>query len=167
MCGLSFSGKTTLARRISEATRSTVVSYDELYEHAPRDPAITGVEEWRLVTRLVHEQTRARLAAGESVIVDNLNEDMIDRDQLRAIASEQGVEAIVVYVDTPLEVISQRRRRNDLHRERGFTSDEQFEFVSSKFEPPSPNERSIRFRAEDDIDQWLEELQREMEIGSR
>jgi hypothetical protein len=84
MSGLSFSGKTTLARRISEATGSAIVSYDELYAHAPRDEAITGLEEWRLIVGLVHEQARARLAAGESVVVDNLNEDVIDLDSVQS-----------------------------------------------------------------------------------
>jgi predicted kinase len=160
MCGLSFSGKTTLARRISEATGSAIVSYDELYAHAPRDEAITGLEEWRLIVGLVHEQTRARLAAGESVVVDNLNEDVIDRDQLRAIADEQGATTIVVFVDTPLDEIDVRRRCNEASGERGYTSDEQFAFVLAKFEPPSSGERTIRYTGGEDIDIWLEELQR-------
>src|SRR4051794_16076632 len=106
MCGLSFSGKTTLARRISQATGGTIVSYDHLYATAPRDESISGLDEWYLVMGLVHEHAKARLAAGSSVIIDNLNEDLVDRDQLRAIASEHGAETIVVHVDTPLEVIA-------------------------------------------------------------
>lgn len=160
MCGLSFSGKTALARRISAATGSIVVSYDELYATAPRDESITGLDEWYLVMGLVHERARAELASGGSVIVDNLNEDLIDRDQLRAIGHEHGAETIVVYVDTPLEVISLRRRLNERDRERGFTSDEEFAFVLSRFEAPCPPERSIRFGPEDDIEVWLDELQR-------
>jgi predicted kinase len=160
MCGLSFSGKTTLARRISEATGSAIVSYDDLYAHAPRDEAITGLEEWRLIVGLVHENTRTRLAAGESVVVDNLNEGVIDRDQLRAIAAEQGATTIVVFVDTPLDETDARRRRNEVSGERGYTSDEQFAFVLAQFEPPGPGERTIRYVGDEDIEVWLDELQR-------
>jgi predicted kinase len=70
MSGLSFSGKTTLARRISEATGAPIVSYDELFATAERDPSVTGLDEWYLITDLVHDQARAHLEAGRSVIVD-------------------------------------------------------------------------------------------------
>ena len=109
---------------------------------------------------LVHEQARARLAAGESVAIDNPNEDVVDRDQLRAIAEEQGATTIVVFVDTPLDEIDARRRRNEVSGERGYTSDEQFAFVLARFERPGPGERTIRYRGGEDIDAWLDELQR-------
>ena len=159
MSGLSFSGKTVLAAEISAATGAAIVSYDDLYGTVERDPALTGIEEWRLIVSLVHAEARRHLQDGDSVIVDNLNEDMIDRDQLRAIAAECGAETIIVHVEAPLELIRERRRRNDLSRERGTTSDEQFEFVRSKFEPPGPPERVIRYQAGEDLGRWLVALQ--------
>jgi hypothetical protein len=90
LCGLSFSGKTTLARRIADATGSAIVAYDELYATVERDSAITGLDEWYLIRGVLHEQARAHLAAGRSVVVDNLNEEVVDRAAFRAIADEQG-----------------------------------------------------------------------------
>jgi predicted kinase len=156
MCGLSFSGKTTLATRLAAATGAAFVSYDELYATAERD--LTGLEEWRYIVGLVHERTRAELSAGRSVVVDNLNEDRVDRAELRAIADELGVETIVVHVDAPLEVIEERRRRNAEIRVRGHTSDEMFEFVRARFETPEPPERVVRYRDGEDVDEWLARL---------
>jgi predicted kinase len=158
MSGLSFSGKTTLARKISEATGAPIVSYDGLFATAERDPSVSGLDEWYLVTGLVDDRARAHLAAGRSVIVDTLNEDRIDRDRLRAIAAEQGTEAIVVHVDAPRGLIEERRRENEFTGARGTTKDENFEFVLSRFEPPCPAEWSIRYQAGDDIEQWLRRL---------
>jgi predicted kinase len=122
--------------------------------------AITGLDEWYLIRGVLHEQARAHLAAGRSVVVDNLNEEVVDRAAFRAIADEQGAETIVVHVDAPLDVIAERRRRNDREPARGTTSDEEFAFVLSRFEPPTPSERWIRYSAGDDVGDWLDELQR-------
>ena len=165
MCGLSFSGKTTLARRIGEATGSAVVSYDELYATVERDPSVTGLDEWYLVVGLVHEHARAHLAAGRSVVVDSLNEEVVDRDRLRAVAAAEGAEALVVHVEASLETIAERRRRNDATRERGTTSDENFRFVLSRFEAPGPWERHVRFGPEDDVEEWVRELRERVFAG--
>ena len=158
MSGLSFSGKTTLARKISDATGAPIVSYDELFATTEREASVSGLDEWYLITGLVDDHARAHLAAGRSVIVDSLNEDRIDRDRLRAIAADQGAEAIVVHVDVPLRLIEARRRDNDVTGARGTTEDDNFEFVLSRFEPPARPERSIRYRAGDDVDEWLRRL---------
>lgn len=158
MCGLSFSGKTTLARRIAEVTGSVIVSYDALYATIERDPSLDGLEEWRLIVGRMHEDARTHLSAGRSVVVDNLNEEVIDRDPLREIAQKCGADAIVVYVDAPLGLIQERRLRNEALRERGSTRDDNFQFVLSRLQPPSPDERSITYRPDDDLDEWLREL---------
>ena len=158
MCGLSFSGKTTLARAIAESTGSAFVSYDELWETAERDPALTGLDEWRFVVGLVHEGARRELREGRSVVVDNLNEERVDRDLLRAIADEEGADTVVVHVETPLDVIERRRRENAKSGARGHTGTEQFEFVRARFEPPARPERFVRYRHGEDVGAWLARL---------
>jgi predicted kinase len=152
MCGLSFSGKTTLARRISQATGAVIVSYDRLFTEVDRGPEITGLDEWYMIVALVQQETRRHLASGQSVIVDNLNEDVVDRDQLRAIANEEGALSLVVYVDAPLDVIADRHRRNEVTMQRGLTTDDEFRFVLSRFQPPAEPEDYVRFVAGEDVD---------------
>ena len=159
MCGLSFSGKTTLARAIANATESVIVSYDELYA-TRRDPAVTGLDEWYQLIALMDDEVRGHLAAGRSVVVDNLNEDLVDRDRLRGVAEESGADAVVVFVDTPPEVAVTRLRANERTKERGATTERHFEFVRSKLEPPGPPERCVAFRPGDDLDAWLRALPR-------
>jgi predicted kinase len=158
MCGLSFSGKTTVARAIGKATGAPIVSYDELYATVPRDASLTGLDEWWLITDLVCERAREHLAAGRTVIVDNLNEERVDRDRLRAAAAKEGTEVLVVHVETPPDEIARRREENERARTRGTTSDEQFEFVRSRFEPPAEPERVIRFGSGDNLESWLDRL---------
>jgi predicted kinase len=158
MCGLSFSGKTRLARAIGEATGAPIVSYDELYMTVERDRSITGMDEWWLITDLVGERAGEHLTAGRSVIVDNLNETRVDRDRLRDVAAQAGAEVLVVHVEAPAEEIARRRAENDASGTRGTTSDEQFEFVRSRFEDPAAPERVVRYRFGDDLEQWLREL---------
>jgi predicted kinase len=92
------------------------------------------------------------------VIVDPLNEDRVDRDRLREIAEECGADAIVVHVDAPLGLIARRRRENELTAARGTTDDANFAFVLSRFEPPGPDERSIPYRAGEDVEDWLRQF---------
>jgi predicted kinase len=152
LSGLSFSGKSTLAAELGRTTGAAIVSYDELFVSLPRPAGIEGLAEWQLLVDEVHERARAELAAGRSVIVDTLNEDLVDRDELRAIADEHGAETVVVYLDTPLDVIAERRRQNEESGERGTTRDDNFAFVLAKFEPPRPHERAIRVTPGDGID---------------
>jgi predicted kinase len=159
MCGLSFSGKTTLARAISEETGAPIVSYDELWATVPRDPLLSGVDEWQFVFDLMCTRAGEHLAAGRSVIVDNLNEDTIDRGRLRDVAESNGAEVLVVHVEVPLDVIADRRAANDLARARGTTSDEMFEFVRSRFESPAEPECVFRYEWGDDLEAWLRRLQ--------
>ena len=158
MCGLSFAGKTTLARRIAASTASAVVSYDELYASVERDAVLTGLHEWEFIVSCMDDAVRAELAAERSVVVDNLNEDLVDRDRLRAIADDFGAKTIVIHVQAPLELIGERRRTNDATSARGTTSDEQFEFVRSKFEAPGPPECVVSYQAGDALEPWLAAL---------
>jgi thymidylate kinase len=87
-----------------------------------------------------------------------LSWDRVDRWWLRDVADECGASAVVVHVDTPIEVCDERRRRNEETKARGRTTRESFEFVRGRFEAPSSDERSIVVRPDDDLEPWLERL---------
>jgi hypothetical protein len=52
-----------LAGKISERTGAAIVSYDELFATAEREPSVSGLDEWYLIMGLVHEHARAHLGA--------------------------------------------------------------------------------------------------------
>ena len=154
MCGLSFSGKTTLAKQIAERTGAAYVAYDHLWGAAipPLEPPLPGWDDWLLVRKLARTCVAELLRAGRSVVYDDLNLEREDRADFRRVARAGGAECVVVYLETPIEVVLERRALNDRERARGETTLEKLRFDAAKLEPPGARERTVVVRPEDDLD---------------
>jgi predicted kinase len=134
MCGLPFSGKSYTGKKIAELTGAEFLSYDILWQ-AIKD--FTGVDlGWEELSAEAHKRIKKVLESGNSIVYDTLNDTVHNRDVLRNIAKECKSEAFVVYMDTPLEIISQRRKENLINKERHSVADTNFRDAQQRFEPP-------------------------------
>lgn len=149
LCGLPFSGKSTLARRLAAGTGAIRLSYDELWQEQKGETGRSlGFEE---LSDLAHKRLRAALAAGKSAIYDTLNDTRDGRDRLRALAVEQGAHAFVIYLDTPPEVLAQRRQRCAETGERHSVPSDALRTAAARFEAPESDDDTIVFPPEGDI----------------
>lgn len=159
ICGLPYSGKTTLSKRIanSEWTRSERISFDDLYQEKKSSlgKGSSKVTEWEYITRIAQGRIKHALKNHMSVVYDNTNDRYNQRVTLRSIAEKSGASVKVVYVDTPLEVVKKRREDNKVSKERHDVSQDNFDNAIKGFQPPTPDEHAIVYKIDKDIESWL------------
>jgi predicted kinase len=148
MCGLPFSGKSVLAEALSRELRIRLLSYDHgIYPvHSRSAPAGSSVAgEYDFVQAIARREIGAILASGESLIYDDLLLQRDDRRKLAAVAETHWAGLVLVYLDTPLPVIEERRAANSRARARARTSipEASMRLGISLLEPPQDAERAI------------------------
>jgi predicted kinase len=154
MCGLGFSGKSVLARTLSQELGLRVLCYDtEIYEVHRRLvlPGSSVAAGYDFVQDIAREQIAVILAAGQSLIYDDLLLEHDDRRKLAAVARDHRAELVLVYLDTPLPVINQRRAENTGAGTRADMSEAKLRLDASLLEPPGRTERAIYVRPADPV----------------
>lgn len=145
LCGLPASGKTTLARRLEQERVAVRFTLDEwmlsVFDLAPSDaaygPRASRVKEliWRMVERV--------LALGHDVVLDWSHWSVGAREEARRRAAALGADAVVHYIDVPLEVVEQRLAERNMTAPAGvhlLDLDDVRRFARDLFEPPTPAE---------------------------
>jgi predicted kinase len=152
MCGLSFSGKTTLARKIVERLQCAYISLDNI--NAER--GLWGgdgipIEEWERTHALARERLATWMATGK----DDVNNLRWLRDRWRAAARSNCYRTVVIYLNIPHTELAARRRANQVTAERqGITEAVWAEHVSV-FDPPGADEHVFRYGLTEDAESWV------------
>jgi len=144
MCGLPFAGKSVLAGTLSRELRIRLLSYDlDLYPVYSRlVPTGSSVAaEYDFVQDIARREIGAILASGESLIYDDLLLARDDRRKLAAVAEAYWANHVLVYLDTPLSVIDERRAANS--RTRTSVPEAKMRLDISLLEPPEDAERAV------------------------
>jgi predicted kinase len=144
MCGLPFSGKSVLAGALSRELRIRLLSYDaQIYPvHSRLAPAGSSVAaEYDFVQDIARREIAAILASGESLIYDDLLLEREHRRKLAAVAKAHWTDFVLVYLDTPVPIIDQRREANS--RRRVSVPEAKMRRDISLLEPPEEAERAI------------------------
>ena len=157
MCGYPFSGKSTLALRISESLGMAMVAVDDLHvrhDDAPEAEAI-GDRDWLRAYRAAYRDTECHLSEGESVIFDSVGYTRKDRDRLRRIAGRHDANALIVWLDVAANDARRRLVRNRVQRKRANVPIANFLQIVSRFEAPTGNEATVIYRSTDDPGEWI------------
>jgi predicted kinase len=146
MCGLSFAGKTVLAAALSRELRIRLLSYDsEIYpvysRLAPAGSSTSARNDF--LEDIARREIGAILADGESLIYDDLLLERDDRRKLAAVAEAHWADLVLVYLDTPVSVIDERRAANSRTRARISVPEARTRLDSLILEPPEDAERAI------------------------
>jgi predicted kinase len=145
MCGLPYSGKSTIAQRLAEESNLPIVSVDEIRESMGfywNEHEASG-DDWKRIFQAVDRGITDHLNAGQSVIYDSANQDKASRQKYATLAQSLGSEARIVFVDTPLEIIEQRRAANVVSGERHHIPDRFYQAALDSFEPPTSDEHVL------------------------
>ena len=157
MCGLSFSGKSVLARAMGSHLRAETSALDEIDRERglPFGGEGIPVEAWEETHEIALRRLGERMPAGRDLIVDDTNCYRWLRDRFRTVAFRYGYRTTVVYLDLPLDTISTRMAENERTEERAGMKDAVFERLRTTFEPPEEDEETLIFREVDDVEHWL------------
>ncbi len=169
LCGVPFSGKSRLARQLSDELKLKIVSYDnDIYAvHKHEVPAGTSpAKEYEAVQAIAREYLSGLLSSGESIIYDDLCLERDDRSKLQRMAKEHGANYVLVFLDTPEPVIQQRRTANLATTTRGHISDEKLRLDLSLLEKPGPDEDAIVVTPETSVEEVVGEIRRRLGQGS-
>jgi predicted kinase len=156
MCGLAFSGKSTIARRVAVAVDAELISYDAINAARGFDggKAIADAE-WEKTSMMAAGSARQALANGRGVVVDDTFSHRFLRDRFRTVAQVVNVPFVLLFVDTPLDVIEARIAENARSKARGHIEPEVFAHHRERFQFPGKDEAPVRLSDAADLDRWL------------
>lgn len=156
LCGLPFSGKSTLAKFLTKHLGLTLIDLDEINSKLGIgiDKPVTE-NEWKKTYQISYEELEKSLEAGKSVIYDATNFTNKQRDKLRSIAKKYYVQTKVIWVNPPKKEVIKRWQENRLNKNRKDVSDEDFAEVLDNFENPTKEENMLTFDQTKSIEEWV------------
>ena len=159
MCGLAFSGKSTLARKIAEHMGAKIIAFDKVWVEKGKDQPISkDAAGWKFIRGVAQDEITKALNEGNSVVYDDNNVRFEHREELREIAKKYGVKDVVVYLNTPMELIRERESVNKSTGERHDVDPMNFQKVVDQLEPPKPEENCFEFKPNTDLNDFLNKL---------
>lgn len=160
MCGLGFSGKSTLAKKIAEYKNIELVSQDAIYFEKEKelDPNLTSDEEWELIWNISIDRIIEKLKEGKSVVYDSTNTKKEHRDRFRKIALENEAKVVVVYLQTPDKLLIERQMKNKETKERHDVKQEYLDQARRELEIPTEDENLFLFTPETNFEEWIKKL---------
>lgn len=160
LCGIPFSGKTTLAKRLVEKLGYTRIDLDEV-KFDIFNPQILDSQidqsGWDQIYQEMYRRIKQSLTNGKTVVHDTGNFTKYERDLVKKIADELGVETMTIFVEIPKEEAFKRLLENRKTKSRFDVSDVDFESTVKEMEPPTEGERHLVFHWIDGVDQWIQE----------
>jgi predicted kinase len=159
MCGIAFSGKTTVARQLVQALGCGYVSLDEINaERGLHGGEGIAVGEWERTHGIALERISALMARGADVVLDDTNCFRWLRDRYTQFACENGYAAELVYVEASLKDVRARMAQNKVTATRPAVESDVFERHVREFESPQADEVATVLRNSDDVSRWIESI---------
>ncbi|HUY85106.1 MAG TPA: ATP-binding protein [Candidatus Dormibacteraeota bacterium] len=143
--GYPGAGKTTVSKFIAKATGATHLWADLERHKLFESPTHTEEESLQLYNRL-NKQAEDLLATGRSVVYDTNFNFYSDRQKMRDIAARRGAEAVLIWINVPKEA-AKKRAVNVRDSRNGYMismTEEEFETIAAKLEPPKEDEKFIK-----------------------
>lgn len=156
MSGLPYSGKTYLAKKISEKTNVTLIAYDAIWEEMNKK--LDTWLSWDQVTKIAHQRINEALSQEKSVVYDNLGDTRWYRDELKELAEKNNADAQIIFLDIPQSVRLARYEENHLNPSRHHVSKKRFNRSSDEYESPVRDENPIIIRSESEYENLLTSL---------
>lgn len=160
LCGIPFSGKTTLATQLVKQFGFTRIDLDEikfeLYGADKKDSEM-GTRDWNYAYEEMYKRLNLGLKAGKTVIHDTGNFTKKERSEVRQIADRLGIKTITIFMDTPPDVARERLVKNRNTNQRFDVGEKDFESTVADMEPPSADENPILFHHNESIETWIKE----------
>ena len=148
LCGLPFSGKTTLAKELESKLDAVRVNSSEI-KTSLFGTDIIDHRGWEKVYTQVYTDIKTALENGKTVIYDNGNFAKYERGIVKNIADKLEVETTTIFVSIPKEIAQQRAKENNL-------PDQDFQDILLELELPDASEKHLVFSYNEDITKWMD-----------
>jgi predicted kinase len=164
LCGEAFSGKSTMAKKITEVYGTKIIGRDEIYFSIEKLLALENTPDgdddnlWKNLWPMVLQGTKNQLLLGNSVVVDDNCLYLKQREELRSIAKEIGAKSILIYLNIPTEVLRERKIENEISEIRHDVPLAWLEEDSQNFERPTEGEEPINYRPSDTLEDFIKQL---------
>lgn len=160
LCGLPFSGKTLLAKKLADKLGFLRIDLDdikfELLGEMVKDESVSPAE-WDRVYQEMYKRIEEALSLGKTVVHDTGNFTKHERALVKDIGDRLGLEVKTIYMDIPEEIAKQRWLNNKLTKDRFDISEKSFEEAVAEMEPPTEEENVIVYDGKTDIDEWIKQ----------
>jgi predicted kinase len=148
LCGLPCSGKTTFAGRLAEEKGAVLFSLDQLILALFReeDNFETHHKYVQRIANTFFPIVQDLLCKGCSVVLDFPGHTKLERNRMRQIATQVGVDIHLYHLQADLEIITKRiqHRNSELKNGEYFIPDWLLGMIIRKFEPPDDSENPIK-----------------------
>lgn len=152
MCGLPYSGKTTLRKSLIAKLDCDYISIDEIMtNHNMWRKGHPTKEDWGMASFEALEKLKNELNYKNTIIFDQANLTYDERQSLRNIASSCNASVFLVLLDISLAEIKNRRNENLKTNKRGHVTDEPFNFALEMYEKPKKDEQPIIYSGINDL----------------
>jgi predicted kinase len=137
LCGLPYSGKSSLAAALAHDGYRVISLTDINHERGLgwNGDAVPG-SEWMESHHVALNRLRALIAMGQSVVWDDTNYAAWIRDPIFEAVESAGGEPVIVFVDTPVEVVRARAEAAEIQGDPERFPHDDFERVLREFERP-------------------------------
>jgi len=158
LCGLAFSGKSTLAKAMVNYLKCAYISLDDINKERGLGFGGDGitVAEWEKTHHIAIGILDNLMQLEQDIILDDTNCFRWLRDRFREVAKKHSYETKVIYLDVPLDEIRLRMQRNEQTKERYGIKQEIFTELVQNFQPPEADENILLFKHNYRIKDWLE-----------
>lgn len=134
LCGLPFSGKSTLGKEVSEKFGYELISFDAVWQNSYAENKDITYDAVLIDCR---KQIANALAEGSTVVFDNTNAKAEHREDLKTIAEYMRMKTEVVYLKVSLDEIKKRRAKSLIDKSHHEVSDENFNTIVEHWEEPA------------------------------
>lgn len=160
LCGVAFSGKSTLAKKIAEYKKAVLISQDVIWFEKKKELNLDldSDEDWDNVQQISKAMVKNVLLKGETVVYDDIGLKYAGRESLRNLAKECGAKSVLIYLDTPRNVQQERQAKNLNTKERHDVPEHIIGWGLAELEIPQESEESFIFSPETNLMDWLNKL---------
>lgn len=156
LCGMPFSGKTTLGESVAKYLDCPYISLDEINEAR----GLYGgdgipVEEWEKTHFLAMQQLHSLMPSEQNIVLDDTNCFRWLRDRFRNYGAQYGYQTTLIFLDVSMAEIWQRIKINNQTHTRHQVKPEIITEMAKTFESPQADERIINYSPEQSIDDWI------------
>ncbi|MGH2551563.1 MAG: AAA family ATPase [Thermomicrobiales bacterium] len=157
LTGISFAGKSVLARALSQLLEMPIVDPDRVGHEMELglNGEFLSDRQWRIIHAEAERRASESLRAGRSIVYDTTSFTAGQRAELVEVAESSGADALIVFVDTPREIAHARWMENNRSKTRFVVHEDDFNAVADAFERPTDRENHIAYAYDQDPTEWV------------